>query len=91
MPTTGTTATTALDPVGEDGERGLVVNTASIAAFEPTVKGVEYSPQFIQVAGASDVMVAASLELRLNERSFRMTICMPFSGLLPHLLRAAAP
>jgi flagellar motor switch protein FliM len=64
---------------------------ASIVAFEPVVRGVEYSPQFIQVAGASDVMVAASLELRINERSFRMTVCMPFSGLLPHLLRAAAP
>lgn len=64
---------------------------ASIVAFEPVVRGVEYSPQFIQVAGASDVMVAASLELRINERSFRMTVCMPFSSLLPHLLRAAAP
>jgi flagellar motor switch protein FliM len=64
---------------------------APIVSFDPVVRGVEYSPQFAQVAGASDVMVAASLELRINERSFRMTMCMPFSGLLPHLLRAAAP
>lgn len=64
---------------------------SSIATFEPTVRGVEYSPQFAQVAGASDVMVAASLELKINDRSFRMTLCMPFSGLLPHLVRAAAP
>jgi flagellar motor switch protein FliM len=30
-------------------------------------------------------------ELKLNEREFHMSMCMPFSGLLPHLLRAAAP
>ncbi len=64
---------------------------ASITAFEPQVRGVEYSPQFAQVASASDVMVAVSLELRINERVFRMTLCMPFSSLLPHLVRAAAP
>jgi len=64
---------------------------ASIVAFEPEVRGVEYSPQFAQVAGASDVMVAVSLELRIGERNFRMTLCMPFSSLLPHLVRAAAP
>ena len=64
---------------------------SSIVPFEPVVTGVEYSPQFAQVAGASDVMVAASLELKISERSYRMTVCMPFSGLLPHLVRAAAP
>lgn len=64
---------------------------SSIVAFEPVVRGVEYSPQFAQVAGASDVMVAASLELKINDRTFRMTMCMPFSSLLPHLARAAAP
>ena len=69
----------------------LRYSMASILNFEPVVTGVEYSPQFAQVAGASDVMVAMHLELKLNERSFRMSMCMPFSGLLPHLLRAAAP
>ena len=55
------------------------------------VTGIEYSPQFAQVAGAADVMVVATFDLRINERSYRMTICLPFSGLLPHLLKAAAP
>lgn len=63
----------------------------AVVAVEPEVTGVEYSPQFAQVAGASDVMVAMRLELKLNERTFAMSMCMPFSGLLPHLLRAAAP
>lgn len=64
---------------------------SSIGTFEPKVRGVEYSPQFAQVAGAADVMVAADLELKINERSFRVTLCMPFNGLLPHLVRAGAP
>lgn len=64
---------------------------AGIVPLDPMVTGVEYSPQFAQVAGASDVMVVAAFELRINERGYRMTICLPFAGLLPHLVKAAAP
>lgn len=64
---------------------------SSVIDFEPVVTGVEYSPQFAQVAGAADVMVAMNMELKLNDRDYRMTMCMPFSGLLPHLVRASAP
>lgn len=69
----------------------LRYSMASILAFEPVVTGVEYSPQFAQVAGAADVMVAMRLELKIGERAFDMSMCMPFSGLLPHMIRAAAP
>jgi flagellar motor switch protein FliM len=64
---------------------------ADIVELAPTVAGIEYSPQFAQVAGAADVMVVGTFDLRINERSYRMTICLPFSGLQPHLLKAAAP
>jgi flagellar motor switch protein FliM len=64
---------------------------AVIVELAPTVAGIEYSPQFAQVAGAADVMVVGTFDLRINERSYRMTICLPFSGLQPHLLKAAAP
>jgi flagellar motor switch protein FliM len=64
---------------------------AGIVPLEPTVTGIEYSPQFAQVAGAADVMVLATFDLRIDDRPFRMTICLPFSGLLPHLATAAAP
>ena len=29
--------------------------------------GIEYSPQFAQVAGAADVMVVATFDLRIND------------------------
>jgi flagellar motor switch protein FliM len=64
---------------------------AGIVEIEPTLAGIEYSPQFAQVAGAADVMVIATFELRIRNRASRMTICLPFSGLQPHLARAGAP
>jgi flagellar motor switch protein FliM len=64
---------------------------AGVLPLEPVVTGVEYSPQFAQVASAADVMVIAVFELRINEREFPITICLPFAGLLPHLVRASAP
>ena len=55
------------------------------------INGVEYSPQFAQAAGVADVMVVATFDLRLADTEHRMTLCLPFSGLLPHLVKAAAP
>lgn len=60
-----------------------------IVVLEPTITGTEYSPQFAQAASAADVMVVVSLELRIGERAHRMSICLPFSGLLPHLATAS--
>lgn len=64
---------------------------AGVLPMEPVITGVEYSPQFAQVASAADVMVIAVLELRINDRAYPVTICLPFGGLLPHLVRASAP
>lgn len=60
-------------------------------ALDPVITGIEYSPQFAQVAGAADVMVVTTFDLRVDEAGSRMTICLPFSGLMPHLATAAAP
>ncbi|HWJ81109.1 MAG TPA: flagellar motor switch protein FliM [Nocardioides sp.] len=84
----------------EDGViRGLVerllgemrYSLSPVVALEPTVTGVEYSPQFAQVAGAADVMVVVAFDLRIGERGHRMTVCLPFTGLLPHLTNATSP
>ena len=62
-----------------------------IVAIQPQVTGVEYSPQFAQAAAASDVMVVATFELRVNEAATHLTLCLPFAGLHPHLVAASAP
>jgi len=64
---------------------------AALVALEPTITGVEYSPQFAQAAGASDVMVVATFELRQGDTDHVATVCLPFSGLLPHLTAAVTP
>ncbi len=62
-----------------------------IVAIQPTINGVEYSPQFAQAAGASDVMIVARFEVRVGEAVCQMTLCLPFSGLHPYLVAASAP
>jgi len=62
-----------------------------IVALEPVVKGVEYSPQFAQAAAAADVVVVTTFDLKINANEHRITVCLPFTGLLPHLVNAAAP
>ena len=69
----------------------LRYSLAAVVALHPVIIGVEYSPQFAQAAGAADVMVVAAFDLRLAETDHRMTLCLPFSGLLPHLVTASAP
>lgn len=64
---------------------------AAVIPLEPAIIGTEYSPQFAQVAGTNDVMVVTAFELRINERDHQMTVCLPFTGLLPHLHEAANP
>jgi flagellar motor switch protein FliM len=62
-----------------------------LVTLEPAVLGVEYSPQFAQAAGTADVMLVARCEVRIGEGTHRLTVSLPFSGLLPHLVRASAP
>lgn len=62
-----------------------------LVPLEPTVTGVEYSPQFAQAASAADVMVVATFECDVNSVEHRFTLCLPFSGLLPRLANASAP
>lgn len=71
--------------------REMRYSLAAIVAMDPEVTGVEYSPQFAQVAGAADVMVVIEMELRIDDKPFPMSVCLPFNGLHPHLSAAAAP
>jgi flagellar motor switch protein FliM len=69
----------------------LEYSLAGIVPLETALVAIEYSPQFAQVAGAADVVVVAAFEMRLGERTHRITLCLPFGGLQPYLAKAAAP
>jgi flagellar motor switch protein FliM len=70
---------------------GLRYSMSGLVPIEPVKVAVEYSPQLAQAASAGDVMVAVSLEVRINETPHKLTVCLPFNGLLPALTVAAAP
>lgn len=84
-------------------ESGVIVNLTDrllgemrysltpIVDLEIASAGVEYSPQFAQIASASDMMVVVTFALRINEGNHSVTVCLPVNDLLPHLVRAAAP
>lgn len=61
---------------------------SSLVDWHPAVTAVEYNPQFAQVASASDVMIAASFDLKIGVVESTSTVCLPFAPVLP-LLEAA--
>jgi flagellar motor switch protein FliM len=69
----------------------LAAGLAGIVTVTPTIVGAEHDPQLVQAAGATDVVVVAGFDLLLSERHHRVSLCLPFAGLHPHLARAAAP
>lgn len=64
---------------------------ADIVPVDVHVTGVEYSPHLAQVAGPADVMVVARLEMDLSGERQPISMCLPFNGLHPHLVKASAP
>ena len=69
----------------------LAYSLAGIVEMTPTLAGTEYNPKLAQAAAAGDVMVVAAFELLVKEVPHQVTLCLPFTGLQPHLVRAAAP
>lgn len=63
---------------------------SSLVSVEPHVLAVEYNPQLAQVAVASDIMIVARLVLRMKDTEHPLSVCLPFSGLLPFLNAADA-
>ncbi|MCW2848605.1 MAG: flagellar motor switch protein FliM [Marmoricola sp.] len=63
----------------------------NVLDFTPAISSVEYSPMFVQLAAASDVMAVATFDLRIDDRPYKVSTCLPFSDLLPYLVAAAAP
>jgi flagellar motor switch protein FliM len=57
---------------------------ANIGA-NPVLTSIEYTPQFVQAASATDTMVVASFEMRIGDQVCLATLCIPFASLLPKL------
>lgn len=58
----------------------------SLVAMTPVIGAIEYNPQFVQAAAATDAMVIAALEMAVGHERGRATICLPLVPLLPLLI-----
>lgn len=56
-----------------------------LVRLDPQVVGVEYNPQFAQVATAADMVIVTSFDLRLGANEYVATVCLPFAGIFPLL------
>lgn len=69
----------------------LAHSLSGVVALTPVLVGLEYHPQLAQAAAPGEAMVVAAFDLLVKERHHRVTLCLPFAGLHPHLVRASAP
>ena len=64
---------------------------AGLARLALTIGGVQYNPQFVQAAGATDAMIVASFTLRVGEREDTLTLMVPADVMLADLRAADGP
>jgi flagellar motor switch protein FliM len=57
-----------------------------IVAVQPEVGAIEYTPQFLQAAPATDPMIVGDFELSIGRETCRMTISIPLASMLPRLV-----
>jgi flagellar motor switch protein FliM len=57
----------------------------STTGMKPTLRNIEYNPQFVQAAGASDGMIVISFDMRVGSQVCVTTLCLPFASILPRL------
>jgi flagellar motor switch protein FliM len=57
----------------------------SLVRLEPTLRGIEHNPQFVQAAGSSDMMLVSTFSTRVGAAEGRATLCLPFSAVFPYL------
>ncbi len=61
-----------------------------VVAIQPSVIGQESNPQFAQLAAPTDMMIVISFDVRIEQTTEVMTLCVPFTSLQPHLEAIAA-
>lgn len=65
--------------------RDLAYAFAAVTPLEVSVKSVQYSPQFVQAAAASEPVIVATFEITVNDRPSTATLMVPAEVLLATL------
>lgn len=74
--------------------RGLIEQMLSVLRYalepivgaEPTLRTIEFNPQFVQAAGATDSVIVGSFQMKVGNQACVSTLCIPFTSLAPRLL-----
>jgi flagellar motor switch protein FliM len=53
--------------------------------ISPTLAALEFSPQFLQAASATDLFVIGSFEMRIGNQVCLATLCLPMASVMPRL------
>jgi flagellar motor switch protein FliM len=56
-----------------------------VVAVNPALGQIEYNPQFVQAASATDAVVVGEFDMLVGKESGRLTLCLPLAALLPKL------
>ena len=67
----------------ERGQGALRDAWASVIDIEPSLEEAVVGPQYVQIALPSDLVIVIVLEIRLNEATGTMSMCIPYSVLEP--------
>lgn len=51
----------------------------------PSLAPIEYNPQFVQAASATDAVVIGTFEMTVGAETGQLTLCLPLASLLPRL------
>jgi flagellar motor switch protein FliM len=57
-----------------------------IIAITPDLGAIEYNPQFVQAATATDAMIVADFDMVIGSERSRVSLCLPLAPLLPVLI-----
>jgi flagellar motor switch protein FliM len=56
-----------------------------IVTVMPALGAIEYNPQFVQAASATDAVVVGEFDMTVGAERGRATLCLPLAALLPRL------
>jgi flagellar motor switch protein FliM len=72
--------------------RGLIEQMLGVLRYalestdiKPVLNSIEYNPQFLQAASATETFVVGSFEMRIGNQVCLATLCLPLASIMPRL------
>jgi len=63
----------------------LAYATETTIGLKPSLRTIDYNPQFVQAAGSNDGVIVGSFEMRIGDQVCVATLCIPYTMVQPRL------